>query len=466
MGHEQNPPHVLFVSFPGQGHLNPLLRLAKRVAAAGLLVTFSTTISAGQKIQSATSALPGVSTPIGSGHLRFAFFSDGTELLDPSLDVSVLTHHLNTIGSSSFSSLLRRQSSDGHPVSFIVNNPFIPWVLDIARDFQIPCAVLWVQSCAVFAIYYHYHHSLSDFPTSHNPNPSITLPGLPPLTAGDIPTFLLPSNAYPSLTDAILSQFKNISKATFILLNTFDELEHDVIHSVSKLLPVIPVGPLIEDDEDEEKTKKIRGDQWEVAEECMGWLDEQEAKSVVYVSLGSIVVLTAEEMEEMATGLKNTCRPFLWVVREELEKYLPEGYVEETKGKGMVVRWSPQDRVLGHEAVACFVSHCGWNSTLETIAAGVPVVAYPQWGDQVTDAKFLVDVYGVGVRMRAPVRREEVVRCVEEVVAGKESEKMRKMAGELKEKARRAIREGGSSFVNVKRFVDGIATPLNNNKIS
>ncbi|KAJ0984382.1 hypothetical protein J5N97_002738 [Dioscorea zingiberensis] len=455
MSHEQTPTHVLFASYPGQGHLNPLLRLAKRVAAAGLLVTFSTTSNIGLKIQAATSATPGVSTPIGSGHLRFDFFSDGTELLDPKVitDVSVQIHQLRTVGFSSFSDLLRRQAAEGRPVSYIVNNPFIPWVVEVAAELHIPCAVVWVQSCAVFSTYYHYQHSLSEFPSVNNPNVTVTLPGLPPLAADEIPTELLPDHPYPSVPDNILEQIKNIAKASCVLVNTFEELEHDAIQAISKLLPVIPIGPLIET-EDDESQSQVRGDIFKVAD-CMEWLDAQEPRSVVYVSMGSIVVLSSEEMTALAQGLRDTGLGFLWVVREETESLLPEGFVEETKGKGMVVRWSPQDKVLVHSAVACFMTHCGWNSTLEALTSGVPVVAFPQWGDQMTNAKFLVEVYGVGVRLRKATR-EEVARRVEEVVSGKDAAEIRRKAAEWSTAAKVAVRPAGSSYNNIKRFVDSI----------
>lgn len=119
----------------------------------------------------------------------------------------------------------------------------------------------------------------------------------------------------------------------------------------------------------------------------------------------------------------------------------------------MVVPWSPQEQVLTHPSVGCFVTHCGWNSTLEALTAGVPVVAYPQWGDQVPGAKFLVDIYGVGLKLKAPARREEVVNCVEEVMR---SETMKDRAAEWKEKAAAAMADGGLSEQNVQAFVDEI----------
>ncbi|XP_010943278.2 gallate 1-beta-glucosyltransferase-like [Elaeis guineensis] len=451
-------PHVLLVSFPGQGHVNPLLRLAKRLAAKGLFVTFSSTDIIGHRIASATknSADPGDAVPVGRGKLRFEFYPDGWDPEDPRhRDLATRMPHLRDVGVPALANLIRRFADAGQPVSCVVNNPFIPWVLDVATDMGIPCAVLWVQSCAVFSTYYHFHHSLAEFPSDAHPDVSVTLPGIPTLRPEDLPSFLLPSNPYRPVTDAILQQFQNLSKATWVLVNTFEELESDAIKAISEVSPLIPVGPLVEANDGEESQKAIKGDLFKAAD-CMEWLDAQDPLSVVYVSVGSVVILSREEMEEMACALKNIGRPFIWVVRDDCRNLLPENFVEETREKGMVVGWSPQDRVLAHGSVACFVTHCGWNSTLEALTSGVPVVAYPQWGDQLPDAKFLVDVYRVGVRLGAPAKREEMERCVEEVTTGPEAEGMRKRAVVWREAARKALAEGGSSDRNIQAFVDEI----------
>ncbi|CAI0445662.1 unnamed protein product [Linum tenue] len=110
---------------------------------------------------------------------------------------------------------------------------------------------------------------------------------------------------------------------------------------------------------------------------------------------------------------------------------------------------APQEEVLGHVAVACFVTHCGWNSTLEAIGAGKPVVAFPQWGDQVTDAKFLEEVFRVGVRM-------EVERCLREVTVGPRAEEMKENAARWKREAEAAVKAGGSSERNVREFVEEV----------
>ncbi|XP_072963742.1 gallate 1-beta-glucosyltransferase 84A24-like [Typha angustifolia] len=444
--------HILLISFPGQGHVNPLLRLAKRLAAKGLLVTFSSTSAIGRQITSSTSADPEAADrgfPVGLGRLRFEFMHDEAH----STELDKLMSNLETIGPLAFADLIRRQAAAGRPVSCVINNAFIPWAIDVATDMGIPCGVLWIQSCAVFSTYFHYYHSLANFPSESDPNISVSLPGLPTMTSEEIPSFLLPSNPYKSLTKVILEQFRNIHKASWVFANSFDELEADTIAALSNLSPLIPIGPLVETDDDSKST--VRGDFLKAAD-CKAWLDAQAPSTVIYVSLGSIVALDKDDMAEMAYGLKGTGRPFLWVVREESQGLLPEGFLDEMQGKGNVVGWSPQDQVLNHGAVGCFLTHCGWNSMLEALTAGVPVVAYPQWGDQVTDAKFFVEVYKVGVRLRAPVTREALQGCVEEVMVGEEAEAIKKRAAEWKKAAGKAIAEGGSSDANIQAFVDEI----------
>nr|CAD1843041.1 unnamed protein product [Ananas comosus var. bracteatus] len=135
----------------------------------------------------------------------------------------------------------------------------------------------------------------------------------------------------------------------------------------------------------------------------MEWLDGKAEGSVVYVSFGSMSVVKKRQMEEIRKGLKESGRPYLWVVRKdnkEAESIEPE----EQDQKGMVVAWCSQIRVLNHAAVGCFVTHCGWNSTVESVAAGVPTVCVPQWTDQGTNAWLMAEEWGMGVRGRSTAR--------------------------------------------------------------
>lgn len=190
---------------------------------------------------------------------------------------------------------------------------------------------------------------------------------------------------------------------------------------------------------------------------CQDWLSTKPAGSVIYVSFGSMADLSEEQYEELALGLKGTNHNFLWVVRESEQPKLPKGFIDEACGSGLVVGWVSQLEVLAHESTGCFVSHCGFNSALETLCLGVPMVAMPQWTDQMTNAKLVEDVWGVGIRARVDeeevVRREEVVRCVREVMEGKKGEEIRENVSKWKKLAKEAIDEGGSSDKNIQEFV-------------
>ena len=157
-------------------------------------------------------------------------------------------------------------------------------------------------------------------------------------------------------------------------------------------------------------------------EECTKWLDNQPKGSVLFVSLGTISAVNKEQMEELAWGLIDSGRNFLWVVRDSEEAKLPNGFSKKTE-KNLVVSWCHQLEVLSHEAIGCFVTHCGWNSTLEALCLGVPMVAMPQWADQTTNAKLIVEVWKTGVRAqvdeKGAVRREALKNSIWEIMEGK-----------------------------------------------
>ncbi|GJN18042.1 hypothetical protein PR202_gb05160 [Eleusine coracana subsp. coracana] len=238
--------------------------------------------------------------------------------------------------------------------------------------------------------------------------------------------------------------------ASWVLVNTFDELERAAIDALRAHLPaVLPVGPLFRAEDDD--------DAHDEEDECAAWLDARPPRSVVFVAFGSLVKPSREDMAELAEGLVSTGRPFLWVVRHDTRDLLPDDHLRNEKNKmGKVVPWCRQRRVLAHPAVGCFVTHCGWNSTVEALAAGVPVVTYPSWSDQPTNAKLLVDGFGVGVRLPVPPTRDALRRCVEEVMAGPGAEAMRGRVGEWKAKAAAAVAPGGSADRGVQDFVDAV----------
>lgn len=458
--------HVFLVSFPGQGHVNPLLRLGKRLASRGLLVTFSTAESIGKAIRKASN-ITDEPTPVGVGFIRFEFFEDGWAENDPKrFDFDLYLTQLEKSGKELLPKMLKKHAERGQPVSCLINNPFIPWVCDVAETLGLPSAMLWVQSCACFSLYYHYYHGLVPFPTENQMEIDVELPCLPLLKHDEIPSFLYPTTPYPFLRRAILGQYKNLSIPFCILMDTFQELEENVIEHMSKFCPIKPVGPLFKNPK--AQNSNVIADFVKGADDCVEWLDTKEKGSVVYVSFGSVVYLKQEQMDEIALGLLSAGVSFLWVVRPPYKEVgeeplvLLEGFLEKAGEKGKVVHWCPQEQVLSHPSVACFVTHCGWNSTIESLTSGMPVVAFPRWGDQVTDAKYLVDVFKTGIRMCRGdaddriISCNEVEKCIREAISGEKAIEMKANALKWKKAAEEAMAEGGSSDRNLQEFVDEV----------
>lgn len=191
------------------------------------------------------------------------------------------------------------------------------------------------------------------------------------------------------------------------------------------------------------------------------WLSTKPQNSVVYVSFGSMACLPKAQIEELAWGLKQSDYHFLWVVRASEEDKLPKGFANEVAAKGLIVTWSPQLEVLASEAVGCFFTHCGWNSTLEALVMGVPMIGMPQWTDQPTVAKFVEDVWNVGVRVKVNeeglVRREEVKRRIIEVMEQRNG-KLVENSNRWKDLVNKAICKDGSSDRNINEFISKIYT--------
>uniref|UniRef100_A0A7C8YKQ1 Glycosyltransferase n=1 Tax=Opuntia streptacantha TaxID=393608 RepID=A0A7C8YKQ1_OPUST len=463
--------HVFMISFPSQGHINPLLRLGKRIASKGLLVTFSTTENCGQSIRSFNDAVSDRPVPVGDGFIRFEFIDDEWPDGDRRRhDLDQYLPQLELVGRRRVPEILDRLAGEGRPVSCLVNNPFIPWVSDVAEELGLPSAMLWVQSCACFLAYYCYHHNLVPFPSENAPFIDVQIPSLPLLKWDEIPTFLYPTTPYPFLRRAIMGQYANLKKPFCILADTFSELEAETVAYTNTLFPIKPVGPLFKDPKPLPGSVQVRADPMRADQECLRWLDGRPDGSVVYISFGTVVpqFLKQEQIDEIAAGVAAAGVSFLWVMKPlpadtGLPQHkLPDGFLEKAGDNGKVVHFSPQEQVLAHPAIACFVTHCGWNSTMEALTSGVPVVAFPMWGDQVTDAKFLCDVFGVGVQLsrgeqeKRTIPRDEVEKCLREATTGPKAAQMKKNALKWKAAAERAIADGGSSDQNIQDFVDEV----------
>ena len=302
------------------------------------------------------------------------------------------------------------------------------------------------------------------------------LPGLPlAFKSRDLPSFCLASNLYSFALPSFKEQFEELDLETNprVLVNTFEELEHEALRAVDGIR-MVPIGPLIPsaflDGKNPDDTS-FGGDIFHgKSNDYVEWLNSKPECSVVYVSFGSIAVLQKKQMEEVARALIDSGRPFLWVIRDKANEANGKeeeelGCREELEKVGKIVSWCCQVEVLSHPSLGCFVTHCGWNSTLESLASGVPVVAFPQWTDQGTNAKLIEEVWKTGVRVderevndEGVVRSEEIRRCLEVVMgsSGEKGQELRESAKKWNGLAREAVKEGGSSDRNLRTFLDDV----------
>ncbi|KAF5195184.1 Udp-glycosyltransferase 74f2 [Thalictrum thalictroides] len=368
------------------------------------------------------------------------------------------------VGSLTLTELIMKHENAGYPVSCVVYDSFLPWALDVAKEFGMFGATFFTQACAVNNIYYYFHVGQLEIPDADPPNLSVTVPGLPSLKLPDLPSFFYVAGQYPAYFQMVLNQYSNVEKADWILVNTFKELEVEVVEWMAKLFPIRTIGPTIPSmyldkrlkDDTDYGLNLYKPD----SSICMNWLNDKPIGSVVYIAFGSLAQLEVEQMEELAWGLKGANTYFLWVVRASEESKLPAKLKEETADKGLFVTWSPQLDVLAHKAMGCFVTHCGWNSTIEALCLGVPMIGIPQWTDQPTNAKFVQDIWEVGLKAsvneKGMVTREELERCIRQILEGDRGIEIKKKATMLKELAQKAVDEGGSSDKNIDEFVSKI----------
>jgi hypothetical protein len=249
------------------------------------------------------------------------------------------------------------------------------------------------------------------------------------------------------------------------ILNTFEALEPDELRMIRdelapKGIPPFAVGPLhkLITSNDGGETSLLDQDR-----SCIEWLDAQAPGSVLYVSFGSVVHVTQDEFTEIAWGLASTDKPFLWVVRrglvlgvEKLE--LPEGFEAAVEGRGKVIEWAPQQEVLAHPAVGGFWTHNGWNSTLESIYEGVPMLSRPIFGDQLATGRYVADAWRTGILVEGALERGKIEKAVRKLMEEEDGEgaEIRGRAKELKEKVRVCLESSGSSQQSVDKLVDHI----------
>ena len=465
--------HVLVFPAPAQGHLNSFLHLSTGLLRAGLHVTFLHTDHnlrrLGAAVAEATAASP---------RLRFLSVPDGLPDDDPrAVDgLPRLVEALCTKASASYRALMLASLSpragggggaaDGFPpVTCVVGDGILPFVVDVAEELGVPAiSYRTVSACAVLA--YLSVPRLLDlgelpFPEGGDDvldEPVRGVPGMESfLRRRDLPIQFrqLTSTHEEPLIKAVVEATLHGRKARALMVNTTTSLERRSLdHLAKEMRGVFAVGPLHAMSPAPAAATSL----WRHDDGCMAWLDSQAeaaARSVVYISLGSLAVISHEQFTEFLHGLVASGYPFLWVLRPDMlgasqDAALQEAVAAVGSGRARVVPWAPQRDVLRHRAVGCFLTHSGWNSTLEGIVEGVPMVCWPFFADQQINSRFVGAVWRNGLDMKDVCDRGVVERTVREAM---ESAEIRRSAHALAEQVKRDVADGGASALEFERLV-------------
>ncbi|KAL2334815.1 hypothetical protein Fmac_016028 [Flemingia macrophylla] len=281
----------------------------------------------------------------------------------------------------------------------------------------------------------------------------IHVPGLPSFSTDDFPNEAKdPSD--PTF-NMLIRTVETMKGSAGIIVNTFEAIEEIPIKALNedeKIPPLYCIGPVISSPYGEEDNG------------CMSWLDSQPSQSVVLLSFGSMGRFSRVQLREIAKGLEKSEKRFLWVVRSELEEggdsgelLLPEGFLERTKEIGLVVRdWAPQQEILSHDSVGGFVTHCGWNSVLEAVCEGVPMVAWPLYAEQFLNKVVLVEEMKVALAVKVGkeglVSSTELGERVKQLMDSAKGKEIRQRVFKMKMSAAEARAESGSSRVALDKL--------------
>ncbi|KAM6600258.1 hypothetical protein CsatA_019867 [Cannabis sativa] len=451
-------PHLAILPSPGMGHLIPLVEFAKRlVRAHDFTITFVVSTDGPVPSKTQKSVLSALPEEIDHVFLPPVNFDDLPE------DTKVETIITLTVARSlpALRNIIKSMFSRFGSVSALVVDLFGTDAFDVAREFNMLSYIFFPSTAMTLSFFLHLpilDETVScEFRELTEP---VRIPGCIPIPGKELldPVQDRTNDAYKWT----LHNAKRYRLADGIMVNSFLELETGAVSYLTKSEPgkppVYPVGPLVNM---EPSTKADESN-------CLTWLDKQPHGSVLFVSFGSGGSLSSEQINELAFGLEMSEQRFMWVVRRPNDKvanatyfngtaqnessfdFLPNGFLERTQGRGLVVpSWAPQSQILRHGSTGGFLSHCGWNSTLESVVSGVPLVAWPLYAEQRMNAFMLTHEIKVAIRPKVSengiVQREEIAKVVKSLIEGEDGKKLRNQMKDLKEAAAKALSPNGAS---------------------
>ncbi|URD96124.1 UDP-glucoronosyl and UDP-glucosyl transferase [Musa troglodytarum] len=455
--------HALFVAPPFQGHFTPAANFAVKLAARGFIVTFVTT-EAFHHQRAASGAVS------DDGHevfadarsmgmdIRYEFVSDGLPVsFDRAMHRDQFSDAFYHLLPAHVEELMRKLLLAESPIDVLISDTFAMWPSTLAKKFGLPYVSFWTEPALVFALYYYMHLLVENghlgSPTETRKDTITYIPGVPSIEPTDLVSFFHSPEASWRVLRNAGKAFEEVKGANFVLCNTVQELEAEVIGALQQERPFYAVGPIVPASGEGGAATSL----WPELD-CSQWLHSMPPRSVLYVSFGSIAQVSKRDVDEIAYGVLGSKSSFIWVLRPRSGSSeaspLPEGFIEACKGRGIVVPWCRQKQVLLHPAVGGFLTHCGWNSILESMWCGVPMLCFPVFADQPTNRKMVVEDLRIGIDVGSigEVSRAEVARRIDSLMGGEIGGALRKEMEEAQRAVQSAVAPCGSSSRNMEQF--------------
>ncbi|CAN1249959.1 UDP-glycosyltransferase 71A15 [Linum perenne] len=416
---------LVFIPSPGVGHLVSMVELAK------LLVHRYSTLSISLLVITSHSTLAGVTRYTDTLSSDLTHQINLLNITNNDLDPAASESHKSRVREAVTAGLARSDGSPAPRLAGFVLDMFCTSMLEVADDFSVPSYVFFTSGAAFLGFMLRIQ-SLNDdeeFEITEFEEAELVIPSY----SSPVPSKVFPSAVWKKDWVAVMYGIaRDIRKTKGILVNTVNSTTNDVIQ----------------------------------------WLDDKPESSVVFLCFGSMGAFGVEQVKEIASALEHSGHRFLWSLRrqsekawvsptdyEDLNEVLPEGFLDRTEGVGKVIGWAPQTAVLGHKAIGGFVSHCGWNSTLESIWYGVPLATWPMYAEQQVNGFLVVKELGIGteIKMDYQVESGEIVKA-EEIERGIRNlmDKdcgLKKKVELYSEKMKEALGDGGSSSSSIAKFI-------------
>nr|UHH90518.1 UDP-glycosyltransferase [Nicotiana benthamiana] len=472
MAQENGKLHVVFIPYLTPSHMIPLVDTARLFASHGVKVSIITTPYNALLFKSSTDHA------IDSGHQIYVH-----KLKFPSAEVGIPE------GIENFSAATTTEMATGVFMGIallqkpmedlifelrphcIVSDLFFPWTVDVAEQLKIP-RLMFYPTNVMFQCVEHCLKLYTPHEKVSSDSESFLVPCLPDKI--EMKRSQLPDDVKTKPEGPYWDLWKRIKESEprsyAMIHDTIYDLEPSYAELYQKIKGKKPwlIGPLFHFSKREEAISKSRNTAVQERDSSLCWLDSQKQNSVVYICFGSMGRFSDAQLTEIALALEASDLSFLWVVRKgdntqenEQESWLPIGFEQKmlTNNKGLIVRgWVPQLKILNHPATGAFMTHCGWNSTLESLTAGVPMLTWPLFAEQFYNEK-LVELLGCGIRVGAEVwhisfgikdtivKKEKIEESMKMLMSTSiESEKIRSRAKDIEAMVKRAVEEGGSSY--------------------